>query len=61
MTRKMTYKALMTKVDDGDAQIDAWAQEANPDGSCDAQVTLYKANGTATRATVTVTQIPTNL
>jgi hypothetical protein len=52
MTRKMSYTKLMKLVDDGDAEITAWAMD---DGPAAAQVTFFKSNGTSKRETVEVT------
>lgn len=55
MTRKMTYKTLMSKIDDGYAEINAWMTTRDP---AYADVTFYKSNGTSKRETIEVTGVP---
>ena len=49
--KRMTYKTLMKKIDDGYAEVEAWAGDY-------AMVRFYKANGESRRETVEVTKIP---
>lgn len=53
MNKKMTYKNLMKKVDDGSAEIYAWELFGN---GC--QVDFWKKNGTREREIIEVTNIP---
>lgn len=52
---KMSYTKLMQKVEDGDAEITAWAMD---DGPAAAQVTFFKSDGTSQRKQVEVTGMP---
>ena len=56
--KRMTYKALMKKVDDGDAEITAYDGRSAVYGTNQVvQVTLFK-RGTSKRETVEVTGWP---
>lgn len=55
MTRKMTYKTLMQKIDDGYAEINAWTSFGEPTL---ADVTFYKSNGGSKREMIEVTGVP---
>ena len=55
MARKMTYRTLMNKIDDGYAEINAWTTLNDP---AFADVTFFKSNGTSKRETVEVTGVP---
>ena len=55
--KRMTYKTLMSKIEDGYAEVWAWVkEEENGEGIAD--VIFYKSNGTSTRQTVVVTKMP---
>jgi len=50
---KMSMTKLMQKVEDGDIEIDAWADNDEDV----ALVTIFKSNGTSRRATIEVTGV----
>ena len=52
--KKMTYKNLMKKCEEGMAEVTAWSGNS---GNF-ALVSFYKSNGTCRRETVEVTNIP---
>lgn len=56
--RKITWKKLMEKIEEGYAEVTAWASEMEQDGWTFAQVTFYNSNGKAKREQVAVTSIP---
>lgn len=51
--KKMSYKALMKKIDDGYAEVDAWERDGNH-----ALVRFYTKDGRSKRETVEVTGTP---
>ena len=54
----MTYKNMMAKIEDGDMEVNAWSSAKNENGRWEADVTIYKSNGTSTRKVVVVTGVP---
>jgi hypothetical protein len=57
--KRMSYATLMKKVEDGSIEIDAWSSD-DREGQL-AMITKWKANGTRTRETVIVTNIPAHI
>lgn len=55
--KRMTYKTLMKKIEDGYAEVYAWEGTVSH-GECCAIVIFYKANGDSRREMVQVTNIP---
>lgn len=55
--KRMTYKTLMKKIEDGYAEVWSWATEERY-GESVADVVFYRSNGNFTRMMVEVTQIP---
>jgi len=54
--KKMRFKTLMRKIEEGYAEIDAWELTGNV-----ALVTFWKSNGTSKREMVEVTNVPKDI
>ena len=59
--KRITYKTLMRKIEDGYAEVNAWASETSYNGVGYANVTFYSNGGVGTRQEVEVTKIPADV
>lgn len=63
MAKRMTYKTLVKKIEDGYAEVNAWGHITRTDqgGESYADVTFFNTNGTSRRESVELVKIPQGL